>query len=145
MDALKEVNLPALAYPDHMKLRPAEFPFWKSILANRFRDEWSEVELGLAVRLARVQAELESQSRMLRKEGAAIKVGHVVTRINPRAAYVEQLSRREMALIRSLRMTGSALGNSGDEVNKRQLLSRAREAKAEVDGEDDDDPLLPMS
>ena len=56
--------------------------------------------------------------------------------MNPRHAVLEQLSRREMALMRTLRIGGDAAGDKRDLVKGRHLQRQAEEARQQVSEED---------
>jgi len=117
--------------PAHVKLRPWDMPFWDGIIAQRARDDWTEVDLVVAAQLARTQADFETESLGLEHEGTTTSKG-----LNPRFLVVEKLANREMALIRTLRLAG--LGNASDVKERRRLERQAESLAAEsVDSEDD--------
>jgi hypothetical protein len=57
--------------------------------------------------------------------------------MNPRHAVLEQLARREMALMRSLRITGTAAGGDPRDLAKQRHLERESRATKEEMIEDD--------
>jgi hypothetical protein len=106
-------------------------PFWDGIIAQRARDDWTEVDLVVAAQLARTQADIETESALVEtEEPAKIKLEHVVI--------LDKLANREMALIRTLRLAG--LGNASDVKERRRLERQAESLAKETD--DEADPLL---
>jgi hypothetical protein len=124
--------------PAHVKLRDGDAAFWDGILRARARDEWSEADLVVAAQLARCQADIEKQQEELDAEGAVVKNDRGTQVMNPRVTVLEQLARREMALMRTLRMGGRVAGDSRDEVGRRKIQREAEMVKAELE----DDELL---
>ena len=124
--------------PAHVRLRDGDVPFWTGILASRARDEWMPADLVVAAQLARCQADIETQSALLDDEGmtAINKRGTEV--LNVRCNALEQLARREMALMRSLRMGGKESGNGRDD----RAGARVERQSAAVRDELADDELL---
>src|SRR5688500_17839351 len=86
--------------PDHVTLRSEDQPFWEGIVRARARDEWSPPDLVVGVQLARCQADIESESRLLQVEGTVVLNLRGTSVANPRVSVIEQLARREMALMR---------------------------------------------
>jgi hypothetical protein len=112
-----------------MNLRDSDRTFWDAIIAGRARDEWTDVTLVLAVQLARTQADIETEGATLAAEGSIVG-----GKVNARAQVVDVLEKRQMALMRTLRMGGTALGKPVTFENGRRLESNARSLFA---GEDD--------
>ena len=52
--------------------------------------------------------------------------------MNPRNAVLEQLARREMALMRTLKISGASTGDTRDLEKGRKLQREAEKARAEV-------------
>jgi hypothetical protein len=103
------------------------------IVSARCRDEWSAADLALAAQLARTQADIEAETRLLHAEGTLLGAA-----INPRAVVVDQLIKRQLAMLRSLRMTGRVAGDTRDELGRRQTARKARKLRDDLK----DDPLL---
>ena len=51
---------------------------------------------------------------------------------NARVAVLEQLARREMALMRTLRMGGKVVGDPRSEIGRRKIEKQARELQQEI-------------
>ena len=118
--------------PSHVKLRDCDQPFWLDIIRARAREEWTEADLIVAAQLARTMSDIETESAKLDLEGSVIENGRGTPVMNPRHSVMEQLARREMALMRSLQMTGTARGDKRELANKRDLERGARKAREEL-------------
>src|SRR3954463_13841355 len=94
--------------PKHVSLRPEDVPFWDGIVRARTRDEWTGADLVVAGQLARVQWDIARESAALDDEGTVLKNDRGTQIMNPRVSVLEQMARREMALMRTLRMGGAA-------------------------------------
>ena len=101
----------------------------------RTRDEWSDADLVVGVQLARCQADIERESKLLDDEGTVQKNDRGTMVANPRASVLEQLARRETALMRTLRMGSAAAGEARHVVQRRMLAKQADRLRAEIDDE----------
>lgn len=119
--------------PAHVRLRESDRPFWDGIVCARAREEWSEADLVVAAQLARCQMDIESESAVLEMEGTVVTNERGTPVCNPRVSVLEQLARREMALMRTLRMGGRVSGDSRDDQKKRTLERTARQTRAELE------------
>jgi hypothetical protein len=112
-------------------------PFWGGIIRARARSEWIETDLVVAAQLARCQYDIERESELLDSEGSVIENARGTPVMNPRHAVLEQLARREMALMRALRIAGAAAGiDPRDMVKKRALERESRATKEEMQEDD---------
>ena len=138
--AMVNAALPPLPLPEHVQLREGDQPFWDGVLRARARDEWTEADLVVAAQLARCQADIEHEQRLLNAEGSVIENAKGTQIMNPRVTVLEQLSRREMALMRTLRMGGRIAGDTRDQLGKRALERKAHQIRTELE----DDGLLAL-
>ena len=122
--------------PKHVHLRAADLPFWDGILLARARDEWTEADLVVGAQLARCQADIEVESAALDTESSVIENARGTQVMNPRVTVLEALCRREMALMRTLRMGGRIAGDARDELPRRALERKARASQAELADEE---------
>jgi len=122
--AMRNAQLPELQPPAHVPLRAGDEPFFRDVVRERARDEWTEATLAVAVELASVMRDRRDQQVLLDKEGWVVAGPSGMLRKNPRAEIVDQLSKREMALMRTLRMGGRSLGAT-DKLEPRRNLERA--------------------
>ncbi len=95
--------------PAHVRLRPEDLPFWDGIVRARTREEWTGPHLVVAAQLARCQQDIEAESVALDDEGTVGKNDRGTVVMNPRVAVLEQLARREMALMRTLALAGKVV------------------------------------
>lgn len=103
----------------------------------RTRDEWTDADLIAAAQLARCQREIERESEALEREGSVIENQRGTPIMNPRHSVLEQLSRRQLALMRSLRIAGATVtGSKENLVKSRRLQQQAEKALAEVEEDD---------
>lgn len=134
VDAAKELIQP----PAHVKLRDGDRPFWDGIVCARARDEWSTADLVVAGQLARCQADIEKEQLDLDIETTVLTNERGTKVMNPRVTVLEQLARREMALMRTLRMGGRVAGDTRNEAGRRKVEQQSRKLREELE----DDELL---
>ena len=139
--AHSQAQTPPPAPPECVRLRAGDYPFWKSIVGARSPSEWSEPELVVAAQLARCQADIEREQERLDNEGSVILNDRKTPIANPRVSVLEQLSRREMALMRTLTLNAGSKGDVRDLKKKRSAFSDAVEVRRWVDPEG----LIPMN
>ena len=136
--AMMQAGLAPLDPPKHVRLRKGDRPFWDGILRARGRDEWVEYDLVVVAQLARCQADIETESKALDAESSVLENARGTKVMNPRISVLEQLARREMALMRTLRMAGRDAGlTSEKDTAQRRLLRQAESARAELQDEAD--------
>ena len=138
--AMVNAALPPLPLPEHVQLRETDHPFWEGVLRARARDEWTESDLVVAAQLARCQADIEREQQILNYEGTVVENAKGTQIMNPRVTVLEQLSRREMALMRTLRMGGRIAGDARDQAGKRAIERKAHQIRTELE----DDGLLAL-
>lgn len=129
LDAAKDIHSP----PAHITLVDGAMPFWDGIIRARARDEWTEVDLVVAGQLANCQADIEIEDRELHLEGKVVKNDRGTQIMNPRTTVMEQLARREMALMRTLRMGGKVAGDPRNLVGKRNVERQSRKLREELE------------
>lgn len=129
---MSDAALGALPVPKHVRLRDGDLPFWDGILRARARDEWIDVDLVVAAQLARCQHDIETESATLYEEGSTTENKRGTLVMNPRVTVLEQLARREMALMRSLRMSGRAVGDPAVEAGRRQAARQVEKVRDEL-------------
>jgi hypothetical protein len=134
--AMVNASKPDLEPASHTPLREEAKRFWRGIVRARAREEWIEVDLVVAAQLAECQACIEEESVALRLEGTVLKNDRGTLVANPRCSVLEALARREMALMRTLRMGGRVAGDARDQAGARSAERVARKTKAEVEEEE---------
>jgi hypothetical protein len=55
--------------------------------------------------------------------------------MNPRATLMENLARREMALMRTLRMGGRVSGDARDDAKRRKIQLQSESVRSEIEDE----------
>ena len=137
IEAMVNAARPLPDVPSHIRLRPEDRPFWEGIVRARAREEWIDADLVVAGQLARCQYDIERESAMLETEGSVLLNARGSQVMNPRHSVLEQLARREMALMRSLRIGGSEAGGDRRDLDKARKLQReAERARTELEDED---------
>jgi hypothetical protein len=92
--------------------------------------------LAVAAQLARTQADIEREQVLVDAEGSVIANDRGTPIANPRFAVLEQLARREMALMRTLRMGGRVSGDARDSVKRVKVQREAEKVRGELADED---------
>lgn len=124
--------------PAFVRLGKQHMPFWEAIMSSRARAEWAEADLIVAAQLARCQYDIEKHSQLAEDEGPVIENAKGTPVMNPRQSALEQMARRQLAFMRTLTMGGSMAGHSKLSRQKaRELERQARDARKDVEGEDD--------
>jgi len=117
-----------------VKLRPKDQPFWSAIMSSRAREEWAKIDFVVAAQLARCQADIEYETEILESEGSVIENFRGTPVMNPRHSVLEQLARKELALMRSLGLTGfTSRGNKEDAQKARKLERQSASAREELE------------
>jgi hypothetical protein len=138
VNAMVNAAKPDIQPPDYVSLTTSAMPYWTGVVRARTRDEWAEADLVVAAQLAQCMADIADEDAELRIEGKVVKNDRGTQVMNPRTTVLEQLARREMALMRTLRMGGRIAGDTRDELGKRKTETAARRARKEVEEEEDD-------
>ena len=124
--------------PAHVRLAKADRPFWEAIMRARSRDEWTESDLVTAAQLARCQRDIEAESAALESEGSVVTNARGTQIMNPRHTVLQQLSQRQLALMRSLSIAGSAAHGKKEDLVKARRTQHQAELAREALVEDDD-------
>lgn len=125
--AMVAVVLPEFEPPAHVRLPDEARPFWSGIMASRAREEWSKNDFVVAAQLARCQYDIERESILLDGEGSVVENARGTQIMNPRHSVLEQLARREMALMRALGMNAA----NGQKDRSSQQAARKTQRQAE--------------
>ena len=125
--------------PAHVALDKEDRPFWKSVIAEFARSEWTDHQLELAAMLARTMADLSREQMALRTEGSVMSSERGTPVVNPRKTVVQMHAGTILALRRSLSLHARAQRGEARDVAKRQGLAKAIEDASPLG---DDDGLL---
>jgi hypothetical protein len=108
--------------PSHVPLDDCDWPFWKNVVAEFARSEWTEHQLEIAAMLARTLANLEQEQRTLRQEGFIAVRENGTTVENPRSRVVKSLAGDILSLRRSLALHARAkAGDNRDAAKQRDM------------------------
>lgn len=128
--------------PSYVNIRKADKPFWDSIVRARTRESWTDSDLVMAGNLARCLSDIERLQQEIDFEGDVILNDRKTQVINPKHSLLETLSRRAVALSRTLQVHAQATqGESRDQGKK---ATKQREAEKVLAQQDDDD-LIPRA
>lgn len=89
--------------PAMCRMRDVDLPHWKSIIAAKQPDEWTEPDLFMAAQMARSMADIELIDAELLTEPRVIN-----NKPNPKITIVETLTNRVMRISRSLQINARA-------------------------------------
>lgn len=140
MSAFDAAISPVLQPPAHIKLRDGDWAFWEAIIRARARDTWNDVDLAKAANLARTQADIERLQIEIEEDGDTITNSRGTKVVNPKHTLLETLTRREIALSRTIHVHAEAtVGRSEDAAKKLAEETTARESLDAIQ----DDGLIP--
>lgn len=119
--------------PSHVPLDDVDLPFFKSVIDQFARSEWTEHQIELAAMLARTMSTLDQEQRTLRIEGYIAVRENGTTVENPRARAVKSLTGDILSFRRSLSLHARAKQGEARDVGKRQNQARAIETDLDDD------------
>lgn len=140
--AMRAAGVGPIKAPKFVNLRPGDKPFWDSIVRARTRDSWTDSDLVLAGNLARCLSDIERLQKEIDIEGDVLKNDRGTQVINPKHSLLETLSRRAVALSRTLQVHAQA--TQGDSRDQGKKATKQREAEKVLESQDDDD-LIPRA
>ena len=132
VSAMLNASLKTIEPPCHVVLRAGDRVFWHGVVRARARDEWTETDLVVAGQLARCLHDIQVEQVLLDEEGTVLRNDKGTQIVNPRVSVLEQFARREMALMRTLRMGGRVAGAARDEERTRKLERSSRQLRDEL-------------
>lgn len=138
--AMQAAAAGAIEPPNFVHLRDGDGPFWDSVVRARTRDSWTDSDLVLAGNLARCLSDIERLQREIDLEGDVLKNDRGTAVINPKHSLLETLSRRAVALSRTLQVHAQATQGDSRDQGKKATQQRAA---AKVLEEQDDEELIP--
>ena len=136
--AAKAAASPLPRPPEHVQISANAEAYYEDIVRARARDEWNEYQLTVAAQMAECMADQDEVRAELALDGWTVVNAKGTLVANPLVNIAEALARRQMALSRSLQMTGRALGHPDDPKKKRALERKARELAQGVEREEGD-------
>jgi len=118
--------------PANVPLDDEDLPFFRNVIAEYARSEWSSHQLELAAMLARTMADLTREQKLLRDEGGVAYSEKGTPVANPRKSIVQMHASSILSFRRSLSLHARAQAGEARDVAKR------RGAAKEIEG---DNPL----
>lgn len=118
--------------PANVPLDEGDMPFFRSVIAEYARSEWSAHQLELAAMLARTMADMVSEQIALREEGSIAYSEKGTPVASPRKSVVQMYAGSILSFRRSLSLHARAQAGEARDVAKR------RGAAKEIEG---DNPL----
>lgn len=119
--------------PSHVELRDCDQPFWRSVVAEFAKSEWTDHQLEVAAQLAKAMADLEQERNALRTEGYVLAVEGGKSYANPRHGVARDLTNGIMSLRRNLSLHARAMQGEARDVAKRQAAAKSIEADLDDD------------
>lgn len=114
-------------------LRECDLHFWSAIILAKRADAWTTTDLIFAEILAQTMADVRHVQADIHAEGNIVD-----GRKNPLHDILDMLTRRSLAICRTIQIHALATsGRSGDQARKNSLSRAARTT------DDDDDGLIP--
>lgn len=113
--AMKDVAPPA-----NVPLDAEDAPFFRSVIAEYARSEWSAHQLELAAMLARTMADLTREQQLLRTEGGVAYSEKGTPVANPRKSIVQMHASSILSFRRSLSLHARAQAGEARDVAKRR-------------------------
>lgn len=129
--AKKEIKPPA-----HVRMEDCDLPFFKSVLEEFARSEWTDHQLEIAALLARTMCDMERDQFNLRQDGTILYTEKNHPFINPLKGAVNQSAGSILAMRRSLSLHARAREGEARDAGKRKGHAKAAERNAQ-DMEDD--------
>lgn len=119
--------------PDNVPLDNEDTPFFRNVIAEYARSEWSAHQLELAAMLARTMADLVREQRLLREEGGVAYSEKGMPLANPRKSIVQMHAASILSFRRSLSLHARATGGEARDVAKRRGAAKDIESDNPLD------------
>lgn len=123
--------------PENVPLDAEDVPFFRNVISEYARSEWSAHQLEIAAMLARTMADLTREQKLLRDEGGVAYSEKGTPVANPRKSIVQMHASSILSFRRSLALHARAQAGEARDVAKR----RAAAKKIEGDNPLEDDLL----
>lgn len=106
--------------PDHVPLAESDQPFWRSIIAEKPKIEWTAHDLEIAALLAMSMRKMGEQDVLLDNEGPVITTAGGNVAQNPRCRIVADLHARVIKYRQTLGIHSRGKNGEQRDVNKRR-------------------------
>ncbi|MCM2432086.1 terminase small subunit [Agrobacterium rosae] len=122
-----------IIFPENVPLEEGDVPFFKNVIAEYARAEWSAHQLEIAAMLARTMADLVREQDLLRSEGAVAYSEKGTPLANPRKSIVQMHASSILSFRRSLALHARAIQGEARDSAKRRDTAKEIEAGASTD------------
>ena len=122
-----------ITFPENVPLEDGDVPFFKNVIAEYARAEWSAHQLEIAAMLARTMADLVREQDLLRSEGAVAYSEKGTPLANPRKSIVQMHASSILSFRRSLALHARAIQGEARDSAKRRDTAKEIEAGASTD------------
>lgn len=119
-----------ITFPENVPLEEGDVPFFKNVIAEYARAEWSAHQLEIAAMLARTMADLVREQDLLRSEGAVAYSEKGTPLANPRKSIVQMHASSILSFRRSLALHARAIQGEARDSAKRRDTAKEIEAGA---------------
>lgn len=109
-----------IAPPANVPLDDEDLPFFRNVVSEFARSEWSSHQLELAAMLARTMADLTREQKLLRDEGGVAYSEKGTPVANPRKSIVQMHASSILSFRRSLSLHARAQAGEARDVAKRR-------------------------
>ncbi|QWY83288.1 terminase small subunit protein [Rhizobium phage RHph_X2_25] len=113
--------------PENVPLDDDDLPFFRNVIAEFARSEWSAHQLELAAMLARTMADLVREQALLRDEGGVSYSEKGTPVANPRKSIVQMHASSILSFRRSLSLHARAQAGEARDAAKRREAAKAIE------------------
>jgi hypothetical protein len=114
--------------PAHVALDESDVPFFNSIIAEFAKAEWSDHQIELAAKMARLMSDTEAEYRAMRVEGSVITNSHGNKVINPRRSVIQMNVAAILNFRRSLSLNANLVG---DRASRNKRIKGAKQAESQ--------------
>ncbi len=119
--------------PDNVPLDAEDLEFFRNVIAEYARSEWTAHQLELAAMLARTMADLTREQALLREEGGVAYSEKGMPLANPRKSIVQMHAASILSFRRSLSLHARAQAGESRDVGKRRGAAKAIEGDNPLD------------
>ncbi|POO54384.1 terminase small subunit [Agrobacterium rosae] len=122
-----------ITFPENVPLEEGDVPFFKNVIAEYARAEWSAHQLEIAAMLARTMADLVREQDLLRSEGSVAYSEKGTPVVSPRKSLVQMHASTILSFRRSLALHARAIQGEARDSAKRRDTAKEIEAGASTD------------
>jgi hypothetical protein len=119
--------------PKHVRMGDEDWPYWRSVIAEFARSEWTDHQLEVAAFLARTMSDLEREQWKLREEGSTLASERGTPVVNPRKTVVQMHASSILSLRRSLSLHARAQQGEARDTAKRRDIAKTIESNNPLD------------